>query len=47
MKSIITVFLITLLVGSCSEMPKDYAAVSGKIYNPNKLNKITLSNRAG
>ena len=47
MKSIITIFLITLLVGSCSETPKDYATVSGKIYNPNKLNKITLSNRAG
>ena len=47
MKSVITIFLITLLVGSCSETPKDYATVSGKIYNPNKLNKITLSNRAG
>ena len=47
MKSIITTLLIILLFGACSETPKNYATVSGQISNPNKLNKITISNRAG
>ena len=47
MKSIITTLLIILLFGACAETPKNYATVSGQISNPNKLNKITISNRAG
>jgi len=47
MKFIITTLLIILLFGACSETPKNYATVSGQISNPNKLNKITISNRAG
>ena len=47
MKSIITTLLIILLFGACSKTPKNYATVSGQISNPNKLNKITISNRAG
>ena len=47
MKSIITILLIILLFGACSETPKNYATVLGQISNPNKLNKITIINRAG
>jgi thiol-disulfide isomerase/thioredoxin len=47
MKSIITIFLTVLLFWSCSEKTKDYVTVSGKISNPNKLNEIVISNRAG
>ena len=47
MKSKITIFFTILFFGSCSEKPKDYATVSGKISNPNKLNQIIISNRAG
>ena len=47
MKPIIATFLIVLILGGCLETTKDYASVSGKISNPNELNQITISNRAG
>ena len=47
MKYTITIFFTVLFFGSCSEKPKDYATISGKISNPNKLNQIIISNRAG
>ena len=47
MKYTITIFFTVLFFGSCSEKPKDYATISGKISNPNKLNQIIISNIAG
>ena len=47
MKYTITIFITVLFFGSCSEKQKDYATLSGKISNPNKLNQIIISNRAG
>ena len=47
MKSLCTLFLAVLLFGSCTETPKNYASLSGKITNPNDLKMITISNREG
>ena len=47
MKSILTLFSIVLLLGSCSKTPKDYATLSGTISNANEFKKITISNRSG
>lgn len=47
MKSILTLFSALLLLGSCSQNPKDYVTLSGKITNANKFKKITISNRTG
>lgn len=47
MKSILTLFSVFLLLGSCSKNPKNYATLSGKITNANEFKKITISNRDG
>ena len=47
MKSILTLFSLILLFGSCSKTPKDYATLSGKITNANEFKNITISNRKG
>lgn len=47
MKSIITLFSVFLVLGSCSKNPKNYATLSGKITNANDSKKITISNRNG
>ena len=47
MKSILTLFSLILLFGSCSKTPKDYAILSGKITNANEFKKIIISNRKG
>ena len=47
MKSVFTLFLSVLLFGSCTETPKNYVSLSGKISNANEFKKITITNREG
>ena len=47
MKSVFTLFLSVLLFGSCTETPKNYVSLSGKISNVNDFKKITITNREG
>jgi thiol-disulfide isomerase/thioredoxin len=47
MKSILTLFSALLLLGSCSQNPRNYVSLSGKITNANEFKKITISNRTG
>ena len=47
MKSTLTLFSAILLFGSCSQAPKDYTTLSGKITNVNEFKNITISNRKG
>ncbi len=47
MKPLFALFLSVLLFGSCSETPKNYAILSGKITNSNDSKSITISNRDG
>jgi thiol-disulfide isomerase/thioredoxin len=47
LKPLFAIFLSILLVGSCSETPKNYVTLSGKITNSNELKKLTISNREG
>jgi len=47
MKPIFALLLSILLFGSCTETPKNYASLSGKITNANDFKKITISNRKG
>ena len=47
MKSILTLFSAILLFGSCSETPKNYVTLSGKITNSNDLKTLTISDREG
>ncbi len=47
MKSVFALFLTVLLFGSCTETPKNYVSLSGKISNANEFKNITISNRKG
>jgi thiol-disulfide isomerase/thioredoxin len=47
MKYVLTLFSVLLLFGSCSQNPKNYVTLSGKITNANEFKKITISNRTG
>jgi len=47
MRPLLTLFLSILLFTSCSETPKNYVTLSGKISNPNDLKTLTISDREG
>jgi thiol-disulfide isomerase/thioredoxin len=47
MKPIVSLFSVFLLFVSCSQTPKDYVSLFGKITNVNEHKKITISNRNG